>query len=431
MEVQVEKTGACSARISLTVPADEFEAEVQRGLTRVGKHVRMKGFRPGKVPAAVVARAHGGQVRLETTQQFLSRAYEQAVQENELRPASHPHIHVEELVPDQGQDLVSAFDLNLRPDIELGDYRGLEVQGRPVDVTDEEVEAALADVRRQNSHPEPAGDDGLADDGMAIAKVELLHGDEVLHTREGMRLGLETPVPGSDPEAWRAAMQGGTAGREIAVEVTFPEDFEPESARGQTGAARITLDQVFRIVPPTDEELRGLFEAADDDELRSKVRDRIGEIKEEQEQARIEAALLSQVLDAHPMELPEAMVASQVDARLGRLRAQLEQAGATGEDLEARIEGERQGAREAAERSMRALFLIEAIGQKEGLQVSEEDMVAEIHAIAQRNQASFEEVREYYAKEQGLLNQLGVELQERKVRRFLREAAEILPPAGS
>jgi trigger factor len=416
--------------VSFTVPSAEFEQEVAKALQNIGRNTSMKGFRPGKVPANVVEKAYGENVRREAVQHFLNQAYQQAIEEHELEPATHPHVHVEELVPIIGGDLKHTFELELRPEFDLVDYKGLEVEGVSTEVSDEELEGALEDIRRQNSRPEPAGDDGLDAEGMAICKVELTFEDEVLQDRDGMRLSPKTPLPGTDPETFEKAMTGATEGAVIEHEVEFPEEFDHEKAAGNKGSARVTLEQVFRIVPPTDEDLWKLVEAEDDDAFRVELRKRVGEFKERQESARLEGALLEQLIELHPFDLPEKLVASQMEARVESMRAQMAESGASEEQLEEALS---QGAAEdrlAAEKSLRALFLIEAIAKREELEVTEEDFLTELAGIAQRNQASLDEVKEYYGKDPGLIRQLGTELLERKVRTMLRENATVQAPSA-
>jgi trigger factor len=420
VEVAVDTSGPCNARISVTIPAEEFEAEVTRALQRVGKHVRLKGFRPGKAPRAIIEKAHGEEVRRQAVQDLLGQAFRQAVEEHELKPAAHPRVRPEELVPLHGQALETVFDVPLRPEIVLGDYKGLAVESQPLDVEDAEVDAAIEDVKRQRSHPEPAEDAGLPADGLVLAKVELCFEGEVVLAREGLRLGTETPLPGSDPEAFAKALLGAKDGDVVEVPVIFPETFEHEPARGRAGNGRITVDQAFRIVPPTEAELFALFEVEDEAGLRETVRTRIREVKEQQEHGRVESALLELVLESHPLELPSTLVEDQVRDRKAELEKQLESQGVTGEAAASQIAGEEAEIRVSAERSLRGLFLIEAIAQKEGLGVTEEDMTTELTSIAQRNGATFEQVREYYGKRR-LFDQLGLELLERKVRAFLRE----------
>ncbi len=424
MDVNVDRKGPCHAVISLKVPSAELERAVQQELRTVGSRTRMKGFRPGKVPAQVLEKSFGKEVRRETAQNFIRQAFEQVVKEEELRPATHPRIEEERLVVLIGSDLEIEFDLYLRPDLELQDYTGLEIRAPKVDVDDEELEKALEDVKLRSSRPEPVGEEGLARDGMALAKVELMHADEVVEERDGLRLSPETPPPGVDAQAFADALVGTGEGSVVDVPITFPEEFPKEELRGQEGTCRVTIGQAFRMVPPEPEDLLKMFGAEDEESMRENARQRILEAKTEQRDTAVETQLIQQVISMHPMELPSGLIDDQVKSRMERLTDELASQGVDPEEAAAQVEAEADSAYEASTRSLSALYLVEAIGQKEDLQITDQDVLGELQDIAKRNGATVEEVREYYSK-QNLFPQLATELLEKKVRLFLRESASI------
>jgi trigger factor len=294
-------------------------------------------------------------------------------------------------------------------------------------VVDEEVEAAIEQARKQQAHPEPAGDDGLAEDGMALCKVELLFEDAVVFERDGLRLSPATPLPGVEPNAFKQAMLGTKDGSVVELPLTFPADFEHEPARNREGQARVTVTQAFRLVVPSREELMKIVGVESEDALKQTARERMDQANVEQERARVETELLERLIAAHPMQLPANMVEEQAKARMAQMRAELVQRGASEAQADEEVSRREGEASAAAEKSSRGYFLIERIAEKEGLRVTENDLMSELKSIARRNKASLEEVRDYY-KEQNLFPQLGMEILERKVRTFLRENASIQTP---
>ncbi len=424
MEVTVERKGPCEALVQFTVPREEFEAQVRKGLQHAAKHVRMKGFRPGKVPAHMLEKHFGDRVRRDAREHFVNLAYRKAVEDNELRPAAHPRIDIDAVEADDGGALGHEFAVQLRPDFELGDYKGLEVRGPSTEVNDDEVEQTIEDLRRQRATPQPVGDEGLPDDGMAICRVAFVHEGEEVLAREGVRLSPSMPVAGVDPERFREALGGAQGGDVRELEAALPDDVEREELRGQQGTLRLEVKQAMRIVPASDADLFKLFGVEEEGALKAKVAEEIGRMKAERESSRIENELLEQLIEMHPMELPDSLVEQQVEARMRTAREPYEQQGMAPEDIERQLGDQRTAAYEASKRAMTAFFLIEEIAKAERLLVQEEDMLGELHQIAVRNDASFDEVRDYYRKE-GLFDQLAVELLERKVRGFLRENAQL------
>jgi len=164
------------------------------------------------------------------------------------------------------------------------------------------------------------------------------------------------------------------------------------------------------------------------DGLRAFVSARLAENAEERENNRQESALLDQVLEQCKFDLPEAMLGQQTEARLAQLGQELASSGASEEDVQKAQEEQRPSAEAEAAKGMRALLVVEAIGEKEELLVTNPDLETELMAIAARNQTTVEEVKEYYVQN-NLGQQLAIEILEKKVRRFLRESADIQSPA--
>jgi trigger factor len=428
VQVSVEKSGPCEAEVSFSVPRADFDREYQAALRASSKNVRLKGFRPGKVPAKILEKELGPQVRQHAIEHFVSRAYDQAVSENELQPVGHERIDVDSIELAEGQDLSHSFRVSLRPEFELGEYKGLEVQSELAPVLDQELDDAIADLRMQRSTPSalPEGE-GLPEDGQALCHLEWLVDGEAILDREGLRLSPLVPPPGVDGEAFKAAMAGKAQGDTFELEMTVPEDFQDEEKRGAAGTCRVTLGECFQLTPPSDEELWELLGVASKAEFDEKARERLSEAKEQQENQRQETVLLEGLIDAHDFELPGMMVENQVTARKNQYAQQLMQGGVPAEELEAKVEESAAEIEEATRKSIRALFLVEGIAQKEELKVEEQDFQREVQAIAARHGAPVEAVVEHYQKN-NLFPQLQIELLERKVRAFLRENAKITEP---
>ena len=435
LDLHVERTGPCLASVRVRVSAEEFQKSRALGFRNVARRTRIKGFRPGKAPAALLERQFGEEIDREVVQHFFQHAYDTAVRENDLRPAAQPRIDLGPTAPAAGESWEQEFEILLRPDIELGQVEGLEIEGQPIEVSGEEIDAALEDLRRQLSRPEPAGDEGLPADGMAVCRLEFLrpeHEQAVLD-REGIRLTPRTPPPGLEAEAFESALTGARVGDVRQIDIVFPDDFPDEEARGEKGTCRVTVSEAFRIIPPTDEELRERLDVplqeGDDAEagLRAFVRARIESSKHEAENRRIENALLDRLLAEHPMELPEPLVASQVDARVAELRQALEAQNLDPAQIKERLAEEGRQASEATSRAMRTIYLMEEIARAKDLRIGEKDLEDELRTIAQRNGAELAEVRKYY-QDEGLFQQLALELLERNVRSFLRESADIKLP---
>lgn len=424
MEATFETIDTCEVVVTVSVPADEFNAELNSNFARLAQNVKMKGFRPGKVPKSVIEKHHGEQLRSETQQHFVNQGLQQAVSEGELRPVGQPRLAQEDLeVADEG-GFTCKVGLSLRPSYELGEYKGMTIEAPGVDVTDEEIVEAITGLREGQARPEPAGDAGCAEDGMALGKIELLSGEEVLMAREGMRLSPTTVPPGLHEEPYKAAMIGSKDGDVHDVPMTFPDDFQPEALRGTEGICRITVAQVFDMQRPTDEDLMKLLKVDDMDAMGERVREDIQRHKENQRQQQIELNLLEKLIDMHDIEIPGRLLADQIANRKMSAQQQMAGQGASEEEIAAELAQNESNFETEAVHNTKALFLLEDLAQAEGIQVQNEDVARKFQEIAQRNQTSVEEVQKYYS-ENNLINQLAMEILEIKVRAFLRENAEI------
>lgn len=431
LSVAVEKqTG--KAAVQVTIAAEELERARGREFAALSKRVALKGFRPGKTPRALLEKHYGQEVERSVLEHFLQHAYQKAVDEHEVRPAAYPRIPLEGNLPKKGEPWSIAFDILLRPEFELGQIDGLEVEGRSSAVGDEELERTLLEIRRSNSRAEPAGDEPLAADGVALATLDFFRPDssESCLTREGIRVSprTQTPPQGVDPATFEATLSGARAGEQRSLEMVFPDNFPVEEARGEKGTVRFHLQEVLRIVPPSDAELFQAFGASDEASLREAVLARLRRAKQENEEQRIEGELIERLIAAHPMQIAAQLVDDQVQAHEAELAEKLREQGMSDADARTRLESERERSRVGAEKALRAVYLIEEIARKKELRVTQEDISGELAAIAERNGTQPAEVAKYY-RDEGLLRQLGLELLERKVRRYLRAAAAIRQPA--
>jgi trigger factor len=428
VQVTLEKLGPCQAKVHFTVPSDEFQSVMRRAYAHAGRNVRMKGFRPGHVPEQVIEKQFGPQIRNDAIEHFVRQAFEQAVKENSLKVVGFQRVNLDDVKIVLGGDFTHAFEVSLRPEIALGEYKDVAIESELEPVMDHEVEEALKSFRAQQAQPHPAGDAGLPLDGMALVKVEWLHDGKTVLSRDGLRLSPESPTPGTDPEEFKQTMLGVKDGETRELPMVFPEEFDQADLRGKPGLCRLSVSQAFRMVPPTDEEVWRFFDVKDAAALQTTVRDKIEEAKREQENQRIEGALLEKLLAAHEFELPAMMLDEQTSSRLSQLSKQLEQQGTPPDRIQEQVDSQRDQMREAAARGMRALFLIQAIAEKENLLVNRDDMQAELKSIAERNNSTVEEVTEYY-KKNNLFDQMAIEILERKVRKFLRENAKVTQPS--
>ena len=247
----------------------------------------------------------------------------------------------------------------------------------------------IDEIRQQQSTPEATGDDGIDETGFVVADLNFEHEGTSVFDREGMRLNAQSVPPGVDAEAFADGLVGAKDDVRLEFPMTLPDFREDEEIRGKDGTCIVQVKQAMNLVPPTDEALFEVLgdEVNDMDQLKKFVSERLAESAQERENNRIESAVLDMVLEQCDFDLPETMVAQQTEARLSQLVQQMQEAGKTEEETEAEKEAQRESAHADAAKGLRALLVVEMIGEKEELLVSNEDLDTELGHIAERNQS--------------------------------------------
>ena len=427
MEVTVEQNETNVAKVQFTVPKADFDKAYRQGIQQMRQRARLKGFRPGKAPVQLIEKHHGAEIKDDVKQHFLRQAYSQAVEDNSLKPMAHPRIQKDETDLNDDGSFGMEFEISLRPEVTLSEYQGMEIESELEPVTSDNVEEALEEFRRQQSRTEEA-EGGIQEDGLALCTVQFLHGEDEVFRREGLRLSPQTAPPGVDGDAFKEALVGKNAGDRVELDMTLPDTLPDEEKRGQAGQCVIDISQAFNMVPPSDEELCELLDVEDTDALRAKVQESLEESAQNREDNRIETALLDRLIEACDAQLPEPVLEEQTQTRLQSLAQRLGQSGMPQEEIDKELESQKDTARDEAHKGLKALLVVETLGEKEDLMVTQEDLQEELQSIAERNQTSLDEVRKYYS-ENNLGQQMAIELLERKVRKYLRENAKVTQPS--
>ncbi len=310
MQVSVEAIGTLERRMEVQVPAERIEKAVDERLQRLSRTVRLKGFRPGKVPVKVVRQQFGDQVRQEVLGDVLQKTFTEAVQQEKLTPAGGPKI--EPLNLEQGGDLKYRAVFEIVPEIELKGVEGMAISRPVVEVTPADIDAMIENLRGQRAQyalvEREARDtdrvtvdfdgtiDGLAFDGGKGEDVAIVLG-------EGRML-----------EDFEKALAGTRAGEEKVIELTFPADY-PESTAGKKARFDVKIKSVEeRRLPELDDEFAKSFgiEEGGIEQLRQEVKDNMERELADAVRARLKKQVMDGLIAANQIDLPKTMVDTQV-----------------------------------------------------------------------------------------------------------------------
>lgn len=437
MEVQVAETGPCSRSLYITVPPTQVDEHLEQMYASAQRQVQMKGFRPGKVPRAMIQKHLGKSILAEAKEQLLNRFFGEACRSKDLAPVGRIAIDgFEQLEVHPGTELKFVAKIDVRPQFELKDTKGLEAESFVAEATDTDVENALKEVAHHKRAIQTT-DQPVADGD--FVKADLTFVDEAgkaVHERKGAQLNTRVPMHGITEEAWSQGLLGATTGKQIEIALQFPPTFEKEAVRGQKGTVRIAVREVLRVMaPPIDDALAKDLGFADLAAVQADLRERIAGEKQRLGRQRQEEQCLQQLLDRHDIPLPPSLVEEQQRAALAAFEQRLREGGAKDDEVQKKLEEARAEAQQDAQRRVRLFFLIEEVARRQKLFVTETDVDQELKAIAAANsneerQITAAQVREHLEQDKRL-GELRLGLLERKVSNFLRENARIVDKKGS
>ncbi|MFK7742125.1 MAG: trigger factor [Planctomycetota bacterium] len=432
MEVQVAETGPCSRSLQITITSEQVTEHLEQVYAAASKQVQIKGFRAGKVPRKMLEKMHGPAILSEAKEQLLNRYFGEACREKEINPVGRIQIDdVENLEVKPGEALAFTAKIDVKPEFEIPDAKGIEIPAYEPEANDEDVDNALKEIahqRRKIQTVDASSEDAAAQDGDFV-KCDYTFVDESggdVHEKKGVQLNTRIPITGVDAAAYTEALVGKKAGESTEMPITFADNFEKEEQRGKSGTVRVQLHEVLRVTSaPIDDELAKGLEFETVAELREDLKKRISMEKERIGKQQQEEAALDHLGKVANIDLPPSLIEEQQQASLGAFAQRMQQEGMPDEQIQQKLEESKPEAQQDAERRVRMFFLIEAVAQQQELTVAESDVNGELANIAAANsspeqQVTPAQVYEHLQKE-NRLGELQLALLERKVRDFLRE----------
>ena len=312
MQVSVEETSELGRKITISIPADKVEKEVNQRLNSLKGRVKIDGFRPGKVPLNVVRQRYGAQVNQEVMADEMQASYRDAVLQEKLRPASAPNIEPQEL--DKGQDLTFIASFDVYPEFKLCDFSKIEVTVPSSEVTDENIDTTLERVRKQRIEWKPSDNAASNEQRITIDFVGKLDGKEF----EGGKAEDFPLVMGDGGmiEGFEDNLLGLKAGDNKNFAVTFPEDYGNSELAGKEAIFDVTVKKVEEGELPeiNDEFIRTFGVDGNVDALKAEIRTSLEAELQQQINTKSKEAVMAVLLENNELSLPESMVSQEVAA---------------------------------------------------------------------------------------------------------------------
>ncbi len=408
----------CTRALVLDIPAEEVSKAFQRVTRNYQRYARIPGFRAGKVPETVVKRKYATEIRKEVIDGLLPERFNQAVRDLGVTPVGQPQVT--ELTVDEGQPLHVRAVFEYIPEFSIEGYKDVTVPKPSVEITDEEFEQELAQLRESRATMEPVEEDRPLVDGdwaqiTYTGKFEGQDDAEPVSHPTDKDPSAGTPVHGEDTlveiggkdtvEAFTAALRGARVGQQLSVSATYPAEYPEARMAGKTVDYEIEVRAIKKRTVPelNDEFAKELGEYESLAELENRVREHLSNRKRRSVIGETKDRLFAALIERFQFAVPESLVQEQVDARLDRgLRALAAQGMQTEQMRKLDFGRLRAAQRDSAVAEVKASVLMAKIAHEENIEVSDEDVDKEIQIAAIQSREPVEALRSRLTEEGGL-----------------------------
>ncbi len=397
MSLQVEKLEKNMAKLTIEVPAEELEAAIEQAYQKNKGRIQIPGFRKGKVPRKLIEQMYGKSFFYEdAANALIPEAYEKAVEECTETIVSSPKIDVTQI--EAGKPFIFTAEVALKPDVTLGQYKGVEVPAADTAVTDEEVDADLNQQRENNSRMVTV-DRAVEDGDIAVIDYEGSVDGVAFEGGKGENYSLAIGSH-SFIDNFEEQLIGKKAGEEVDVNVTFPEEYHAKELAGKPALFKVSVKEVKeKQLPELDDEFAS--EVSDFEtlaEYKEDIRKKLGEKKEEDAKRAKEDAAVEAVIAQAQMEIPDAMVETQQRQMLDDFAQRLQMQGMS-LDLYCQYTGQTQASmlesvKPQALKRIQSRLVLEAVAAAEGIVASEEDYENEVKRMADNYKMEADKVKE-------------------------------------
>ncbi|TCL55437.1 trigger factor [Kineothrix alysoides] len=398
MSLQVEKLEKNMAKLTIEVSAEELEKAIEGAYKKNRNSISVPGFRKGKVPRPMVEKMYGKEIFYEdAANALIPEAYEKAFDECEEEIVSSPKIEVVQI--EAGKPFIFTAEVALKPEVKLGKYKGVKIDKVDAEVTEEEITAEIDKERERNARNINVTDRAVKDGDMTVIDFEGFVDDVAFEGGKGenypLTIGSGAFIPGFEEQ-----LVGAELGKEVEVNVTFPEDYQAEELKGKVAVFKCTVKEIKeKELPELDDEFAGeVSEFETLAEYKEDIKKNLVEKKEKDAKNAKEEAVIDEIINDSDMEIPEAMITTQQRQTVDDFAQRMQMQGLsmeqyfqfTGSNYEMLLEQ----VKPQAEKRIKSRLVLEAVVEKEKIEVSEEEYVKESEKMAEAYQMEAEKVRE-------------------------------------
>lgn len=430
MKVLANEVSKNKVELTIEVPEEVFEESLQKAYKIVVKKVNIPGFRKGKAPRHILEKMYGREILMEEAlQDAVPKAFKQALDEVKEQYIAVSEPDYEMVQMDKGQPFIFKAVFDTKPEVQLGQYKGLEVEKMPTEVKEEEIDAEIEKMRQRYAKLEVVEDEAASQgDVLTIDFVGKID-DQPFEGGAGdnypLELGSHSFIPGFEEQ-----LIGVKSGETTDVVVTFPSDYHAENLAGKEAVFTVVVKEIKRkeLVPLDDEFAKDVSEFATLQELRQDTANKLKEKAEKQAELKLRESVISKVVENSEMEVPDSMIENRTDQMINDFAFRMSQQGLPFEKYleltKNTLEDVKKTYRPQAESMVKADLVLEEIAKAENIQATADEVEEEIKKTAERYQQEPQKLREVLEKEGQIASiEFGIMLD--KTVDFIIEQAEI------
>ncbi len=399
MSLQVEKLEKNMAKLTIEVPASDLEKALQSAYKKQKNKISLPGFRKGKVPRQMIEKMYGAEIFFDdAANEIIPKAYADAYDECELEIVSRPEINIVQI--EKGKPFIFTAEVATKPEVTLGEYKGLEVDKVSTRVTQKEVEAKIEEEAEKNARTVTVEDRAVQDGDEVILDFEGFVDGEAFEGGKGenypLTIGSGSFIPGFEEQ-----LVGAEAEKEVEVKVTFPEDYHAEELKGKEAVFKCTVHEIkAKELPEIDDEFAAEVSEFDTlDEYKADVKAKIKEQKATDGKRKQEDQAVEQAIKNASYEIPDAMVDTQISQMANDFAQRIQSQGLTMEQYyqftgmtEEKMNEE---FKPQAVKRIETRLVLEAIAKAEDIEISDEKLDEEIAKMAEAYKMEADKLKEF------------------------------------
>lgn len=399
MSLQVEKLEKNMAKLTIEVPASDLEKALQSAYMKQKNKISLPGFRKGKVPRQMIEKMYGAEIFYDdAANEIIPKAYAEAYDECELEIVSRPSIDVVQI--EKGKPFIFTAEVAVKPEVTLGEYKGLEVDKVSTRVTQKEVEEKIQAEAEKNARTVTVEDRAVQDGDEVILDFEGFVDGEAFEGGKGenypLTIGSGSFIPGFEEQ-----LVGAEAEKEVEVKVTFPEDYHAEDLKGKDAVFKCTVHEIkTKELPEIDDEFAAEVSEFDTlDEYKADVKAKIKEQKAAEGKRKQEDQAVEKAVENASYEIPDAMIDTQVDQMANDFAQRIQSQGLTMEQYfqftGMTAEKMMEELRPQAVKRIETRLVLEAVAKAENIEISDEKLDEEIAKMAESYKMEADKLKEF------------------------------------